>query len=77
MRWLHGIVLGGLLAVGGCGGAELGEACEGDGDCESGLVCHQWPCPEGSPDCVQTCEQLCSVDEECPGSSCSGGFCLH
>ncbi|HJK92675.1 MAG TPA: hypothetical protein RMH85_06890 [Polyangiaceae bacterium LLY-WYZ-15_(1-7)] len=64
-----------LLAL-ACGGGDIGDECDSDGDCSSGLVCTPWPCLV--PPCPASCEQPCEEDAECPdGRVCSGGLCAR
>ncbi len=67
--------LWGLTLALGCGGGDIGDTCENPDDCSSGLTCYAWPCLEGAS-CVFTCEQECTMDEECNGRTCSGGLCI-
>ena len=60
-----------LLALSGCGGAELGESCDDVGktdECVDGAVCTKQGEGDGA-----ACRAVCDQHEDCPpGHSCNG-----
>lgn len=67
-RWFVGILLGALVA--GCGGADIGEACDDTGstdECVDGAICDT---VEGER---AECLAICDDDVDCDaGFSCNG-----
>lgn len=67
---MRGIVLGVLLGLVGCGGADIGEECDSAGsrdECVDGAICTNEEAD------VNRCRRLCDTDEDCEtGESCNG-----
>ncbi len=70
MERLIPLVVAGMIGLAGlaCGDADskakAGEACDGDGDCDKGLVC------EGCNDDHKECITGCREDEDCESGEC-------
>lgn len=64
------IIVAAVLAIAGCGGAEIGEECDTSGssdECVDGAICTN---EEGD---TNRCRRICDTDEDCrEGEGCNG-----